>query len=67
MPGGSLSAWAALAFMGFVVVLLALSAETRVALYVGAGWLVLLGISYKLLVKAPAPQAADAPSGSGRE
>ncbi len=67
VPGGSLSAWAALAFMGFVVVLLALSAETRVALYVGAGWLVLLGISYKLLVKAPAPQAADAPSGSGRE
>lgn len=72
VPGGTAAAWAALIFMGFVVVLLALSPDTRVALYVGAGWLVLLGIGYKLLVR-PEPRtlaspAADAArTGAGRE
>ncbi|MHC6175348.1 amino acid permease [Glutamicibacter sp. X7] len=46
LPGGSLSAWVALGFMGLVVALLALSADTRVALYTGGCWLALLGLGY---------------------
>ncbi len=51
VPGGTIAAWSALVFMAFVVVLLALSAETRVALYTGVIWLVILGVLYKLLVR----------------
>lgn len=57
VPGGTATAWAALVFMAFVVVLLALSEQTRVALYVGGGWLLLLLVGYKLFVK-PQPQDA---------
>lgn len=60
VPGGTTSAWIALVFMAFVVVLLALSAETRIALYAGAGWLVLLGLAYKFLVRAPQEELASA-------
>lgn len=59
VPGGTISAWIALVFMAFVVVLLALSAETRVALYAGAGWLVLLGLAYKFLVRTPQDELAS--------
>jgi len=47
VPGGNAAVWAALIFMAFVVVLLALSAETRIALYAGAGWLLLLFVLYQ--------------------
>lgn len=65
VPGGTVSAWAALVFMAFVVVLLALSAETRVALYVGAGWLVLLALGFKTLVKDRHPEAEPAAARRG--
>ncbi|MCZ4135781.1 proline-specific permease ProY, partial [Escherichia coli] len=47
VPGGTVAAWIALAFMVFVVVLLALSPATRVALYTGIAWLVLLAVLFK--------------------
>ncbi|MCW4465862.1 amino acid permease [Glutamicibacter sp. MNS18] len=65
VPGGTVSAWVALLFMAFVVILLALSAETRIALYVGAGWLLLLGLGYKLLVKPETRQETAEPLGAG--
>lgn len=37
-----------LAFLGFVVVMLGVSPDTRVALYVGAAWIALLTVAYKL-------------------
>ncbi|WP_199096592.1 amino acid permease [Dyella sp. ASV21] len=37
-----------LAFLGFVVVMLGVSPDTRVALYVGAGWIALLSVAYKV-------------------
>jgi L-asparagine transporter-like permease len=36
-----------LAFLGFVVVMLGVSPDTRVALYVGAAWIALLSVAYK--------------------
>ena len=46
MPGGPLMAYVALAFFGFVVVLLVLEADTRKALLVTPFWFVILGIGY---------------------
>ena len=71
VPGGTAAAWAALVFMAFVVVLLAISDQTRIALYVGAGWLVLLGVGYKLFVRPELPAAgspqAESDAASNRE
>jgi AAT family amino acid transporter len=41
-----LSSVLALAFLVFVLVMLGYSADTRVALYVGAGWVALLTVAY---------------------
>jgi AAT family amino acid transporter len=38
----------ALAFLAFVLVMLGYSPDTRVALYVGAGWVALLTVAYWL-------------------
>ena len=62
VPGGTAAAWIALVFMVFVVVLLALSPATRVALYTGVGWLVLLAVLFKLLVRPAAPVKQDSDS-----
>ena len=62
VPGGTVAAWIALAFMVFVVVLLALSPATRVALYTGIAWLVLLAVLFKLLVRPAAPVKQDSDS-----
>ncbi|SLC10921.1 putative proline-specific permease [Mycobacteroides abscessus subsp. abscessus] len=48
----------AIVFLAFVIVLLGVIADTRVALLVGAGWLVLLTGAYYKWVK-PAVSAAD--------
>jgi L-asparagine transporter-like permease len=37
-----------LAFLGFVLVMLGYSPDTRVALYVGAAWIALLSVAYAL-------------------
>ncbi|MEG2576700.1 MAG: amino acid permease [Glutamicibacter sp.] len=62
VPGGTVAVWIALAFMVFVVVLLALSPTTRVALYTGIAWLVLLAVLFKLLVRPAAPIKQDSDS-----
>jgi AAT family amino acid transporter/histidine transporter len=62
VPGGTIAVWAALIFMALVVVLLALSAETRVALYTGIVWLLLLGVLYKVLVLPAAAIRQDSDS-----
>ncbi|MBT2118687.1 amino acid permease [Dyella sp. LX-66] len=51
-----------LLFLAFVLFMLGYSPDTRVALYVGAGWVVLLSLAYKFLgigarMRALAPQA----------
>ncbi|WP_141364324.1 amino acid permease [Glutamicibacter uratoxydans] len=54
VPGGTAAVWATLGFMALVVVLLALSPETRIALYAGAGWLVLLALCYRFVDRGAA-------------
>ncbi len=54
VPGGTAAVWATLSFMALVVVLLALSPETRIALYAGAGWLVLLALCYRFVDRGAA-------------
>jgi AAT family amino acid transporter len=49
MPGAPITNWITLAFIALVAALLAWDAETRIALYVGAGWAALLTVSYALL------------------
>ncbi|GBF32548.1 D-serine/D-alanine/glycine transporter [Desulfocucumis palustris] len=49
MPFYPLSNWLTLAFLAFVVVVMALAPGTRVALYVGPAWLLLLLIAYYTL------------------
>lgn len=63
VPGGSATAWIAMAFMVFIVVLLALSAETRVALYTGVAWLAILAVVYRFAVRG----TSGGPSADGRE
>lgn len=62
VPGGTAAAWIALVFMVFVVVLLALSPATRIALYTGIAWLVLLAVLFKLLVRPATPVKQDSDS-----
>ncbi len=45
---GRLSSVVCLAFLAFVLVMLGYSADTRVALYVGAAWVLLLAVAYKV-------------------
>jgi D-serine/D-alanine/glycine transporter len=46
MPGGVLMCWVCLAFFAFVLCLLTLKDDTRLALFVTPAWFVLLGIGY---------------------
>jgi AAT family amino acid transporter len=48
-PGGSVGSWIAIVFLLFVTVLIACDAESRVCLYVMAGWAVALGIGWVVL------------------
>ncbi|MET7637700.1 amino acid permease [Streptomyces sp. NPDC005438] len=48
-PGGATLSWVALAFLGMVVVLVALDADARVSLYVGALWAVALAAGWTVL------------------
>ncbi|KHK65469.1 MULTISPECIES: amino acid permease [Pseudomonas] len=57
MPGGVPMAWFSLAFMGFVLCLLALRPDTRVALMVMPGWFIWLAIAYQL-TRSWKPKAA---------
>lgn len=48
MPGGVPMAWFSLAFLGFVLCLLALRPDTRLALCVMPVWFIWLGVAYQL-------------------
>ena len=50
-PFWPFASYAALAFMAFIVVLLGIMPDTRVALVVGAAWIVLLFAAYRLWVR----------------
>ena len=56
-PGGAWSSWAALGFLGLVVVLIAFDPDNRISLYVFPVWAVLLVIGYQVL-RRRGPQAA---------
>jgi AAT family amino acid transporter len=67
MPGAPVTNWVTLALVALVVVLLGRSADTRVALYVGAGWALLLAISYAVRKRARKSEAGVTSSLSLRE
>lgn len=54
-----LSSYLALAFLALVVVLMAFFEETRIALYIGPAFLVLLALLYKTLNLAPKADADE--------
>lgn len=58
VPWWPLASYAAVAFMGFVLVLLGFFQDTRAALYVGAAWIVLLVIAYGVWVRGDGRQRA---------
>ncbi|CAI3804899.1 D-serine/D-alanine/glycine transporter [Pseudomonas sp. MM221] len=47
MPGGIVMCWVCLAFFAFVLALLALEADTRMALYLVPVWFAVLGLAYR--------------------
>ncbi|MFJ2236760.1 amino acid permease [Streptomyces sp. NPDC087859] len=57
-PGGSKGSYVAIVFLLFVTGLIAYDSESRVCLYVMAGWAVALGIGWAVL-KARNPQIAE--------
>ncbi|WP_351232926.1 amino acid permease [Streptomyces sp. NPDC002133] len=60
-PGGTVCSWIALAFLVFVTGLIAYDKDSRISLYVGAGWAIALAIGW-FVIKGNKPQAADAPA-----
>ncbi|MCC9178379.1 amino acid permease [Arthrobacter sp. zg-Y750] len=59
VPFWPVASYAALAFMAFIVVLLGIIPETRVALIVGAAWIVLLFAAYRLWVRGDGLKRAE--------
>ena len=59
-PGGAVCSYIAIAFLLFVTGLIAYDADSRVCLYVMAGWAVALGIGWAVL-KARNPEVTRAP------
>ncbi|MFG2458393.1 amino acid permease [Streptomyces sp. NPDC048523] len=57
-PGGSVGSWIAIVFLLFVTCLIAYDADSRVCLYVMAGWAAALGVGW-LVLKSRHPQIAD--------
>lgn len=49
LPGGSKVAWFAILFLFFIIALIGYFPDTRISLYVGACWIVLLVVSFKLI------------------
>ncbi len=58
MPGAPFANWAVLTFLAVVTAMLALDADTRVALYVAPIWFGLLGVGYLRTKSQPAQQGA---------
>ncbi|MGL3807528.1 amino acid permease [Paeniglutamicibacter sp. R2-26] len=66
-PWWPAASYAALAFMGFVIVLLGIVPDTRVALIVGTVWIGLLFVAYKLWVRGKGHQRAELVDETGLE
>lgn len=58
-PWWPVANYAALAFMGLVLVVLGYFEDTRTALYVGAAWIVLLVLAYRIWVKGDGRRKAE--------
>ncbi len=68
MPGGVPMAWFSLAFLRFVLCLLALRPDTRLALCVMPGWFIWLAIAYPLSTFRASPfKAFEKSVASGQE
>ena len=61
LPGGRVSTYLALAFMAFVIVLLAFTPDTRIALIVGLAWLVIMTGVFFTFVKGKGRQRTILP------
>ncbi|MFK4102716.1 amino acid permease [Streptomyces sp. NPDC019531] len=57
-PGGSVGSWIAIVFLLFVTCLIAYDADSRVCLYVMAGWAAALGVGW-LVLKTRNPEITD--------
>ncbi|WP_069172985.1 amino acid permease [Streptomyces griseus] len=57
-PGAPFSSWFALAFIGLVVVMMAIDKDARISLYCAPLWGLILGVSY-LVLKARNPENAS--------
>ena len=66
LPGGRVSTYLALAFMAFVIVLLAFTPDTRVALIVGLAWLVIMTGVFFTFVKGKGRQRTILPDDAAR-
>ena len=58
MPGAPFANWLVVAFLLGVTAMLALDADTRVALYVAPLWFGILGLGYARCKTAPVQQSA---------
>ncbi|PIJ52262.1 proline-specific permease ProY [Erwinia sp. OLTSP20] len=59
MPGGCFTAMVGVLFLAFIILLIGHSPDTRVSLYVGAVWIVLLLLGWKLVTRAAARRAGS--------
>ncbi|WP_075180440.1 proline-specific permease ProY [Pantoea sp. 1.19] len=51
LPGGAATAWLGIVFLMFIIGLIGWFPDTRISLYVGAGWIVLLLLAWSLMKK----------------
>ncbi|MEU9362410.1 amino acid permease [Streptomyces sp. NPDC048301] len=56
-PGAPFTSWFALAFIGLVIVMMAVDKDARISLYCAPVWALLLGVSY-LVLRARNPESA---------
>ncbi|WP_255557419.1 amino acid permease [Paeniglutamicibacter sp. Y32M11] len=66
-PWWPAASYVALAFMGFVIVLLGIIPDTRIALVVGAVWIAFLFVAYKVWVRGKGHERAELVDETGRD
>jgi len=54
LPGGSATAWVGVLFLAFIIALIGYFPDTRISLYVGFAWIVLLLLAWPLAKKRKA-------------
>lgn len=59
MPGGRFTAAVGVLFLAFIIVLIGYFPDTRISLYVGAAWLLLLVTGWQLVLRAAARRASS--------